>query len=104
MGPGERLSCASSYRRELGAGLVRGAFTLGNLIRLVLLCLVVGLVLTALGVGPGEFWQGVGDAFTWAGRELRALYEWGKDYVLIGAAIVVPIVVVRYAWRHFSGR
>ncbi len=68
---------------------------LGKIVKLALLCLVVGLVLSAIGVEPLEFWS-------WAGSVASGLYNWlvgvfGKlgSYVVIGAAVVIPIWAAR---------
>ncbi len=68
---------------------------LGKIVKLALLCLVVGLVLSAIGVEPLEFWS-------WAGSVVTGLYDWlvgvfGKlgSYVVIGAAVVIPIWAAR---------
>ncbi len=47
---------------------------LGKIVKLAILCLVVGLVLTAIGVEPLEFWS-------WAGSAATGLYDW-----LVGVA------------------
>ncbi len=73
---------------------------LGKIVKLVLLCLVVGLVLSVLGVEPLEFWS-------WAGSVVSGLYDWlvgvfGKlgSYVVIGAAVVIPIWAARRLYRR----
>ena len=67
----------------------------GKIVKFALLCLVVGLVLSAIGVEPLEFWS-------WAGSVVSRLYDWlvgvfGKlgSYVVIGAAVVIPIWAAR---------
>ena len=71
-----------------------------KIIKLLVWCLVVGLVLAAFGVEPTEFWQ-------WAGSVVTGIWNWlvgifGKlgSYVVIGAAIVLPIWAARrlYLW------
>jgi hypothetical protein len=71
-----------------------------KIIKLAVWCLVVGLVLAAFGIEPTEFWQ-------WAGSVVTGIWNWlveifGKlgSYVVIGAAIVLPIWAARrlYFW------
>lgn len=73
-------------------------------LKIVLWCLVVGVVLSALGVTAGDFW-----ASLW--RVAQDVYHWGVatfgglwDYILVGAAVVVPVVALRAAWRLIASR
>ena len=78
--------------------------TLATLIKLLLACLVVGAVMSWLGLTPQAFWRTVRDFFVeglesarlWAGSVL--------GYVLIGAVVVVPIWLARWVWRAVRGR
>ena len=72
--------------------------------RIALWCLVVGLAFSALGVTSRDFWNSL-----W--RAAVAVYEWGVDafdwawdYMLIGAAVVIPIVIARLIWRAARSR
>jgi hypothetical protein len=74
------------------------------ILKIAIWCLIVGVVLSALGVTPGDFWNSL-----W--RVAQDLYQWGAsvfgglwDYILIGAAVVVPIVVVRFVWQMIKDR
>ncbi len=67
----------------------------GKIVKLALLCLVVGLVLSAIGLEPLELWS-------WAGSVVSGIFDWlvgvfGKlgSYVVIGAAVVIPIWAAR---------
>ena len=78
----------------------RPPIRLGKIVKLAILCLVVGLVLSAIGVEPLEFWS-------WAGSVATGLYDWlvsvfGKlgSYVVIGAAVVIPIWAARWLYRR----
>lgn len=81
--------------RSLGAGLGRGLGKgAGDLIGLALLCIVVGFLLTWIGVDPRDFWAGL---FERLGRFVSGLREnFGQVffYLFYGAIIVVPIWVV----------
>ena len=72
----------------------------GKIVKLALLCLLVGLVLSAIGVEPLEFWS-------WAGSVASGFYDWlvrvfGKlgSYVVIGAAVVIPIWAARALYHR----
>ncbi len=72
----------------------------GKIVKFALLCLVVGLVLSAIGVEPLEFWS-------WAGSVVAGIYDWlvgvfGKlgSYVVIGAAVVIPIWAARRLYHR----
>jgi hypothetical protein len=79
-------------------------FSIGWIFKIAIWCLIVGVALSALGVTPGDFWNSLWDA-------ANRVYEWGVsafgwawDYILIGGAIVLPIVIIRYGWRSVSRR
>jgi hypothetical protein len=68
-----------------------GGNPLAVLLRLALISIVVGVVLSALGVRPQ-------DLFTDLARIFRRLWEMGFDvfrwawyYLLLGAAVVIPV-------------
>lgn len=71
-----------------------GGNPLGVVLRLVLLSIVVGVVLSALGVTPANFFYHIEVL-------LRRIYDlgfstldWLLQYLLLGAIVVVPIWVV----------
>ncbi len=73
---------------------ILGGSPLGVIIRLVVLSIITGVVLSALGIGPQDVFQYFREIGDW-------LYELGFDsiesvfqYFMIGAAVVVPIWVV----------
>jgi hypothetical protein len=81
-----------------------GGNPVGVLIRLLLLSLVVGIVLSALGITPANFFHHV-EIF------VRRLYELGSgaieailQYVLIGAMVVVPIWLIARLFGVLSRR
>jgi apolipoprotein N-acyltransferase len=75
-----------------------GGSPLSVLVRLILLSIVVGVILSALGFDPFDIWR----SFE---RLVRSIWNMGWDaidwawrYFLLGAVIVVPIwLVVRLA-------
>jgi hypothetical protein len=74
-------------------------FVIGTIIRLLLLCLVVGLLLAFFNITPSRI-------FTDTAVTIRQVYElgidfvgWAESYVTLGAVIVVPIAVVALLMR-----
>ncbi len=71
-----------------------GGSPLGVLIRLVLLSIVVGVVLSALGITPQNFFYQINVL-------LRRIYDLGfgafqsvVEYLVLGAMVVVPIWLI----------
>lgn len=74
------------------------------LLRLALLSLVVGIVLSVLGLHPFDIWYGIrGFAARVYAMGFDAL-EWTLDYFLLGALIVVPIWLLMRVLKFFGGR
>jgi Family of unknown function (DUF6460) len=75
-----------------------GGPPLAVLIRLILLSILVGVILSAIGLDPRDIWRSLE-------RLIRTVWEMGWDavdwawrYFLLGAVIVVPIwLLVRLA-------
>ena len=83
---------------------MRVPFTLGDVVKLVVICLIVGFIVKALGFGPVEFWLAVRDLFDWMWRNAHELLRGIAEYILIGAAVVVPILIVRYLLQQARRR
>lgn len=71
-----------------------GGNPLGVILRLALISIVVGIVMKALGIDLGNFFQRINEL-------LRNIYdlgfgaiEWVLEYLLLGALVVVPIWIV----------
>jgi hypothetical protein len=71
----------------------------GTLLKLFILSLVVGIVLSVFDIDPegllGAFGGTAGSIF----RVLVDALEWAVPYVLIGAVVVVPIWLILTALR-----
>ena len=76
-----------------------GAGAVGTIVRLVVLSVVVGVVLSALNIRPEELFRHILLLFD----RLRAMgfgaVEWAIRYFLLGAVIVVPIWAVSRIFR-----
>ena len=77
-----------------------GGSPLSVLLRLVLLSILVGVILSAIGLDPFDIWRSLD-------RLIRSIWnmgwdaiEWVLRYFLLGAVIVIPIwILVRLAKR-----
>jgi hypothetical protein len=83
---------------------MRVPFTLGDVLRVLVICLVVGFIVKALGFGPVEFWLRIRDALQWAWEHAVELSGRAVEWIAIGAAIVLPLLAIRYAWRALRKR
>ncbi|NQW10472.1 MAG: hypothetical protein HQ481_11400 [Alphaproteobacteria bacterium] len=70
--------------------------TTSGIIKLVVLCVVVGFALSLFGLTPDELarlmFQSLGDLLSWSVNSIGEL----ASYLLLGAVIVVPIAVLLY--------
>lgn len=76
--------------------------TLNKILGLLLLCFVVGFVLTSLGIQPRDFWYFIVYFVEWVFGLITSSFKDGLTYLLVGAAVVIPIYAVLYlmrAWR-----
>ena len=78
--------------------------TISNILKLLLLCLVVGFLLTKLGISPAEFWRDMVHLARYAFDNAKSLIHWGAIYILAGAAVVIPIYAIVLLRRYFSGK
>ncbi|HRY06109.1 MAG TPA: DUF6460 domain-containing protein [Hyphomicrobiaceae bacterium] len=81
-----------------------GGNPLGVIIRLALLSIVVGVVLSALGITPRNFLYNIE-------LLLRRIYDlgfetfdWLFQYLILGAIVVVPIWLIARLFGAFGGR
>lgn len=73
--------------------------------RLLMLSLVVGVILSVLGLDPFNIFQSLADFVRWIAYRLEDILHLGWDtiewlirYMLLGAAVVIPIwLIVRFA-------
>lgn len=79
-------------------GKFLGGPPLSVAVRLILLCVLVGFILTAIGFDPLDIWRSLRDLVrTIWDKGFEAIW-WVWRYFLLGAVIVVPIwLIVRLA-------
>lgn len=73
-------------------------------LKLVIWCLVIGIVLAMFNASPE-------DVYVWAGETGRAIAEWFWEFghrigpfMLMGAMLVLPIWGISYLWKWFKTR
>ena len=76
----------------------------GKIIKFLALCLVVGLIFAAFGVGVEEFWTWVAKNAESGGKWVAEKGKWAIPYVLVGAGVLIPVYIVRYLVRRAKGR
>ena len=74
------------------------------ILRLVLLCVLVGVVLSVLGLDPYNIWQSIETFFRRIWNMGFEAIEWLGRYFLLGAVIVVPIWLIVRLLRAPKGR
>jgi hypothetical protein len=75
-----------------------------TIFNIVLLSLVVGAVFAFFGITPENFWTGIIELFRSALRTIASFFEWGATYILLGAAVVLPIYAIIFIYRYIKGR
>jgi len=85
-----------------------GGSPLGVIIRLVLLSIVVGVVLSALGITPDNFFYQINLLLRRIYDLGFGVFEWVLGYLVLGAMVVVPIWLIarliKTAWRSKEPR
>ena len=71
-----------------------GGSPLGVIIKLVLLSIVVGVILSWLSWSPADIIDWVVSLFDWLWVSVFGSLERAVDYFILGAAIVVPIFII----------
>ena len=87
---------------ETRRALPRKAISTG--IKLLVISLAVGLGLSALGISARDVLGWLGGTVGEAVGVGANLLEWAWSYVILGAAIVLPIWLILAAVRHLQRR
>jgi hypothetical protein len=74
------------------------------IVKLLIWSLVVGLVLALLDVSPRALLASVGGAAHDIFSVIVDLFEWGLEYILLGAVVVLPIWGLVWLWRFARGK
>ena len=73
-------------------------------VKLLVISLAVGLVLSVLGISAPDLLGWVGGTLGEAVGMGTALVQWAWSYIILGAAIVVPVWLVVAAVRRLQRR
>ena len=71
-----------------------GGSPLSVIVRLVLLSIVVGLILSWLDWSPREILAWISDFFHWLWYTLFGSLDRAMDYFILGAVIVIPLFLI----------
>jgi hypothetical protein len=77
---------------------------IGRIIGILVLCLLVGLFLTHLGISARGILTDTWHTILSVGRLVGDLITWAVPYTLLGAVVVVPLLIIglvakRGHWR-----
>lgn len=75
----------------------RGA--LSTIIKIAIVSLVVGFVISFFGLTPQSVLQALGSTVRDVFEAVLNLFRWAFEYILIGAVVVVPIWLVFFLLR-----
>jgi hypothetical protein len=77
---------------------------LATALKIAVVCLVVGLILSAFGVDPWSLYGRAGEFVDDAAAAVAGFVGWAWRYIVIGAVIVVPlwllVFLLRGGWRR----
>jgi hypothetical protein len=78
--------------------------TVSTIVKLIIACLLVGLVLSTLDVDPRNILASGQAAIEWLIEVGGEFFAWAVTYILIGAIVVIPIWVIMYLLRAAKSR
>ena len=73
---------------------------IGRTIGVVVLCLLVGLLLTHLGIAARGILTDTWHTILSVGRLVGDLLEWAVPYTLLGAVLVVPLLLIGFVLKR----
>ena len=77
---------------------------LGTGIKVLLICLLVGWVLSVIEVDALGFIRFLSQSLRHAGELAADAVRWAVPYILLGAVIVVPFYIIKYGLDLLKGR
>lgn len=76
----------------------------GTIIKIAVASLLVGLLLSFFNTKPQELLGMLGETAKSIFKWLASMLEGSIEYILLGAAVVIPIYLVVLAWRMLRGK
>jgi hypothetical protein len=77
---------------------------IGWAIGALVLCLLVGLLLTHLGIAARGILTDTWHTILAVARLVGDLIVWAVPYTLLGAVVVVPVLLIGFVFRRGGGR
>lgn len=74
----------------------------GIIIRILIACLVVGVVMSWLGITPLDVYERIARLIYWVYRALIGLFGGYGSAIVTGAAVVLPLLAVRWLLKRRS--
>jgi len=75
-----------------------------TVIKLIIASLFVGLILVSLGITPVDFWREAGNLAVRVGNWLVNFFKSALIYIIVGAAVVVPIYIAHRFLKRRKGK
>jgi hypothetical protein len=72
-------------------------------LRLVIVCIITGIVLAALGLDPTDLLRSIPNLIRWLSELGWGWVETAAQYFLLGAIIVIPIWVIIRVFKFIGG-
>ncbi len=77
---------------------------ISTIVKLAVISLVLGIVISFFNVSPRRILELLGTTAEDIMATLLSIFEWAFSYILVGAAVVVPIWLIVVAWRTVRAR
>ena len=78
--------------------------SVGTVIKLLVASLIVGWLLSFLGVTPQDLIANLSGLGSGLWNTARDFFGWAGGYMLLGALVVLPIWLALYLWGRFRSR
>jgi hypothetical protein len=78
--------------------------SIANVVKFLLVCFAVGWVLKFVAVRPIEMWHWVERTARHFGQFVMDIGQWALPYIIVGAGVVVPVIVIRAVYRYMRNR
>lgn len=75
-----------------------------TLIKLLVASLIVGFVMSYLDLTPRQALESMGSAAVEVFEMGSSVFEWSFTYILLGAAVVVPIWLIAMGWKMLRNK
>jgi hypothetical protein len=76
----------------------------GRAIGVLVLCLLVGLLLTHLGIAARGILTDTWHTIVSVGRLTGDVFMWAVPFTLLGAVVVLPLLLLGYLLKRGAGR